>query len=229
MPQNAIVLPDEEFLSEWVSGKSKKTQVSYKTDIRFFLNFMAQRGLPIETVSSANLREYQDYLRAMIGKELALETVIRRFRVVKAFLNYCEEEGVILQNPGRTMTFVPSPKEFPPPAKPLSRRAQISKGVTKTADLFVRLAAHLLAIPGVRSADLAKVRYCHVFYREGAPHLYLADRNLSVPLSEDAWKILDLLQSGVDSLEQVNAYIFDGLSARQIRALEDSAAQLAVA
>lgn len=212
------MFPDEKFLALWVSGKSRKTKISYRADLNAFINFL---GRSIKDATPADLRAYSSFLTSQIeSQETAATTATRRFRVLKNFLNFCVEQGELSSNPAEGITFLPpAPKITPAP----SREDLVRKGAARTKDLSVKLAAKMLSLTPATSVDLARVRWVDVFRRYEIPMLHITTRRESIPLPDDIDKILGIMIEESDP----NDRIFDGLTAAEIRQMEECAAQLA--
>ena len=75
---------------------AQNTQLGYARDLRFFADWLAQRG---QDFASAGQRDIEDYLIACEAEGLAKSTRARRLSAIKQLFRFAFEEGWRTENP----------------------------------------------------------------------------------------------------------------------------------
>jgi site-specific recombinase XerD len=83
-------------MAGFLAGYRGVTREAYSLDLRQFVGWCDQQGLPL---FSARRADIECYARGLEGRGLARATVARRLCTVSGFYRYAEEEGLIAVSP----------------------------------------------------------------------------------------------------------------------------------
>ena len=104
----------EEFLT-WLSaerGRSANTLAAYRRDLRRYVGWLAERGLPLEAAGEPVISEYVAWLR---GQGMAPASVARALVAVRALYRFMAEEGHLAVDPAAEVEVPRVPKGLPKP------------------------------------------------------------------------------------------------------------------
>lgn len=201
-----------ELLSAYQQKKECKpnTLESYRTAINWIKSFNSQ--LTVQDMTPEIINGLIDYIKskykAKNNKSISVNTLGMYLRGLRALLNYAHEQGIIAEKPMQKITIKQAPRE-----KRAVRIEDLKKilcytphsDITMFAQDFVRL---LIAMCGANMVDILSLQNRSI--RNGEIHFTRTktervDTNVSIPLSEDAKKILQ--KYGVINTSKPNAYI----------------------
>jgi len=84
---------------------SPRTLVSYKGDLRSFINFLKRENL--DEINKIGRLQVRRFLAHLAGRNLEKSTIARKLSSIRSFFNYLAREKIISQNP---TVYIPTPK-----------------------------------------------------------------------------------------------------------------------
>jgi len=119
-PGEVATLRDSFELALRAAGRRPKTRQSYLESVDQMATFLAERGMPTN-VAAIRWEHVEAYLASLHSAGRAAATVANRFSGVRAFYNWCVEEGEVREHPMRNMRL----------GSPYRRRAAIRRASRK--------------------------------------------------------------------------------------------------
>lgn len=103
----------EEFIAYLhnTKGTSKNTEVSYERDLRKMDQFLRNEGVDrVQDVTATNLNSYEMYLER---EKFAASTISRSIASMRAFFQYCCQQGMLSENPADILKAPKIEKKMP--------------------------------------------------------------------------------------------------------------------
>ena len=153
-------------------GASPHTLVNYEIDLRHLMKFLSSRCGPRIDFETISLKILREFLSQQL-KQFERATVARRLSLVKSFLKYLHQEGVVEKNIARLIRLPRAHIKLP-----FTLRAEeiilLITTLPKEHLIYRRLRAilELLYSSGVRVSELAQLNYSDVDLQKGQIHVW---------------------------------------------------------
>lgn len=186
----------EQFLTRlYGSNKSNLTVTNYRTDLKFYLDFLSIEKLEVAEVDLQTLEGYTVYLKDyqyQDGKYYAESTIARRISAVKSFYNYLRMRKIVAEDPtldlespetvkGGEATFIPREK--------VKELIASTKG--ETHEIRDRLILKLFIFTGIRLAELQGLNKSDIDGTQITVHKGKGNKTRRVFITSDLVKELD--------------------------------------
>lgn len=145
-------------------GRSEHTVASYLVEVRYFLKFLGERGLPsVHDIIRKDVEAYQVSLEHRLsarGRPLAAGTKNGKLTTVRAFLKYLRKTGVLLTDPGRDIVRARLPRRLLPDLPTEDEVQQLLETPDTSTSLGLRDRAilELLYASALRNTELRLLR-----------------------------------------------------------------------
>ncbi len=138
----------ERWLDELLAhGRQPHTEATYRYRLRSFWNWLSSLGLGVEDLTRATIEQYLSDARVQ-GQDAA--TRRENLGVVRRFLAWLEETGLIDRNPARGVRTVKVPRRLPRVLSP----EEVERLIEAASDLRERVVLELLYGSGLRLSEL---------------------------------------------------------------------------
>lgn len=167
-------------------GRSNNTIIAYQGDLTQLLTFLTESK--IETVDQVNTANIEAFKKGLEKKKYTPKSISRKLNSVKSFFRFLEEEGVISNDPSKT---VPHPKleiSLPRILKPLEYRALRD---ASRHDQRSNAIIELMLQSGLRIGEVANLQLSDIKQDELIIQPYESHSARKVPLNRSAKKALE--------------------------------------
>lgn len=175
----------DSFVSELSSSSSKCTATSYHTDLRYFLDYVASKG--IKRSKSVKAQHVMTYLgmRRQLGKSDS--SVTRAYMAIRGYFKFLRRLKVIDEDPTldlkaprnkRKAPYVPSMDEI--------ERLIAQPDVNTEKGTRDRAMLELLYSSGLRASELCGLKLQNVYARQVLVSCGKGGKSRSVPLTDEA-------------------------------------------
>lgn len=173
-----------------VRGLSENTLASYETDLQTFLQFLADKRCPLESVSDQSLFLYVMHLRR---RGLNSRSLARHLSALRGFFAHCLETGVLGENPVQYLENPKLPKTLPDVLSPEEVAAILAQPDLKTKLGFRdRTMLELLYASGLRVSELIAATPVDFDSQTGLLRVFgKGSKERIVPVHHDAAQFVD--------------------------------------
>ena len=147
-----------------VRGRSPRTQETYLSVLRQFLQFSLDRGLEeVHQIRRQDVDAYRVHLhhcRKSNGEPLSLNTQSHKLTAVLSFLRFLHQEQYVLVNPGHGISGPKVPRRLPPELPDEEQVLQLLEAPDTTTALGLRdrAAIEVLYSSALRNSELCDLR-----------------------------------------------------------------------
>lgn len=146
-------------------GLSKNTALSYKSDLRIFLQYLQNKNIPPENLTHEEITNFLWYLKT--DKKLKARSIYRMIESVRQYYKFLISEDVIKNDPTVYLTVPKIPVNLPD----VLNKQEVDKllnSVNDSDDLSVRNRAmlELLYATGLRVSELINLKFADININE---------------------------------------------------------------
>lgn len=138
---------------------SAHTVHAYQTDLRQFLDFLAQPG-EVFSIDEVNYQQIRQWIMALMDSGLDTRSVNRKLSTLKSFFKYLQKNGQIAINPMSRISGPKNPKRLPEFVDESSMTQLLDGSVFEDSfrGMTDKLMIDLFYQAGLRRSELAKLR-----------------------------------------------------------------------